>query len=229
MTVHDQPLQEVLEEIWIQRERGRDGLEALAEGVGPRLEAASLAAVLEEGEREELLRRDGDRVSLTEKGEEVSRGIIRRHRLAETLFLHVLELPEGEAEESACELEHHLSLRVVDAVCSFLGHPPQCPHGKPIPRGECCRRFSTKVRPLIVPLTEVAPGQHVSITYISAAEAGVLDRLGSLGVVPGVACRLRRKRPAAVLQLGETLVALDRDLMRHVFVRLEEPGPGQEA
>jgi len=227
--VHNQPLQEVLEEIWIQREQGRDDLEALAEGVGPRLETVSLEAVLEEGERTGLLRREDGRVFLTQEGEKVSRGIIRRHRLAETLFLHVLELPEGDAEESACEMEHHLSRRVMDAVCSFLGHPPHCPHGKPIPRGECCRRFTSKVRPLIVPLTEVAPGQQVRITYISTAEVRVMDRLGSLGVVPGTVCQLRRKRPAAVLQVGETLVALDRKLMRHVFVRLEEPGPGQEA
>jgi len=27
---------------------------------------------------------------------------------------------------------------MTDSICSFLGHPKFCPHGKPIPRGACC-------------------------------------------------------------------------------------------
>jgi DtxR family Mn-dependent transcriptional regulator len=222
-------LEEVLEEIWIQREKGCEDLGSVTRGAGPRLGSASMEALLDEGEEKGLLHREGGKVLLTEAGEQAARGIIRRHRLAETLFLHVLELPEGEAEESACELEHHLSRNVVNAVCSFLGHPPHCPHGRPIPRGECCRRFTGKMRPLILPLSEVAPGQQVRISYVSTGDEKVLDRLGALGLVPGARCQMRRRRPALVLQVGETLVALDRSLMRHVFVRLEEPGPHMEA
>ena len=27
-----------------------------------------------------------------------------------------------------------------EKICSFLGHPKTCPHGAPIPAGECCTR-----------------------------------------------------------------------------------------
>jgi DtxR family Mn-dependent transcriptional regulator len=226
--VHDL-LEEVLEEIWTLREEGRHDVKSLAEGVGPRLEETPLESLLHQGVRLRLLRLEEGEIQLTEEGEEQARGIIRRHRLAETLFLHVLELPEGEAEESACELEHQLSRTAVNAVCSFLGHPPYSPEGKPIPRGECCRRFTGKMQPLIVPLSEVAPGQQVRISYISTGDVQVIDRLGSLGVAPGVRCRLRRRRPAPVLQVGETMVAIDRKLVGHIFVRLEEPGPDMPA
>ena len=42
-------------------------------------------------------------------------------------------------EEEACFFEHILSPVMTDSICGFLNHPPACPHGKPIPRGECCR------------------------------------------------------------------------------------------
>ena len=40
-----------------------------------------------------------------------------------------------ELEATACEFEHVLSPAVEESVCTFLGHPPVCPHGKPIPPG----------------------------------------------------------------------------------------------
>ena len=88
------------------------------------------------------------RYELSPEGEKRARGIVRRHRLAEILFAQVLEVEAQEAERSACELEHTLSESVVDRVCTFLGHPPACPHSKPIPQGECCRVFTRKVEPL---------------------------------------------------------------------------------
>ena len=34
--------------------------------------------------------------------------------------------------------EHILSPEATDRICSFLGHPRTCPHGSPIPAGQCC-------------------------------------------------------------------------------------------
>src|SRR3954463_5105895 len=86
---------------------------------------------------------------LSESGAVRARGIVRRHRLAEVLFVQALGTNLHDAEISACEMEHMLSEPVVDRVCAFLGHPPACPHGKPVPSGECCRVYSTRVGPLI--------------------------------------------------------------------------------
>jgi DtxR family Mn-dependent transcriptional regulator len=68
-----------------------------------------------------------------------ARIVIRRHRLAERLFIDVLSIrDEHEVEESACKFEHILSPEVTDSMCALLGHPTECPHGSPIPPGECC-------------------------------------------------------------------------------------------
>src|SRR5580658_8825708 len=75
----------------------------------------------------------------TPAGEERARNVIRRHRLSERLFMDVLSIrDEVEIESSACKFEHILSPDVTDRLCSLLGHPLYCPHGSPIPQGECC-------------------------------------------------------------------------------------------
>src|SRR5438477_12227297 len=75
----------------------------------------------------------------TPAGEERARTVIRRHRLAERLFMDVLSIrDEVEVESSACKFEHILSPDVTDRICTLLGHPVECPHGSPIPPGECC-------------------------------------------------------------------------------------------
>jgi putative ABC transport system ATP-binding protein len=88
-----------------------------------------------------MVKPDGESFLLTEKGQERAKDIIRRHRLAECLFRDTFEIRSNEQIESnACVLEHVLSPEVTESICKFLKHPTQCPHGRPIPRGECCEK-----------------------------------------------------------------------------------------
>ena len=78
-------------------------------------------------------------IQLTERGRKRAADVIRRHRLAERLFTDSLAMDsETEIEEQACKFEHILSPEATDKICTFLGHPRTCPHGAPIPPGECC-------------------------------------------------------------------------------------------
>jgi len=91
-----------------------------------------------------LLTNENGQAEMTPKGEKRARDVIRRHRLAERLFCDVLSISdEAEIEASACKFEHILSPEVTDRMCSLLGHPEACPHGSPIPRGECCAENRT--------------------------------------------------------------------------------------
>ena len=80
----------------------------------------------------------GLRSALTSEGHRRAEALIRRHRLAETLFSETFQMHESVVEAEACYFEHILSPAVTDSICAFLGHPPACPHGKAIPRGACC-------------------------------------------------------------------------------------------
>jgi len=80
-------------------------------------------------------------VDFTPAGQQRAADVIRRHRLAERLFTQTLKVQnEDEIEQQACKFEHILSPEVTEKICSFLGHPTTCPHGSPIPAGECCEK-----------------------------------------------------------------------------------------
>jgi putative ABC transport system ATP-binding protein len=77
-------------------------------------------------------------VQLTEGGKTRARDVVRRHRLAERLFKDTFRIDDHEAHTQACKFEHIISPELDQRICTFLGHPKTCPHGNPIPPGDCC-------------------------------------------------------------------------------------------
>jgi putative ABC transport system ATP-binding protein len=77
-------------------------------------------------------------VYLTETGNRRARDVVRRHRLAERLFKDTFAIDDSEAHTQACKFEHIISPELDQRICTFLGHPKTCPHGNPIPPGDCC-------------------------------------------------------------------------------------------
>lgn len=207
---------EVLETLWYLDEAGRaiTGSNEIRLKVDP----AELEAMLDQLENAGMLRRQQN-IELTKAGEERARAIVRRHRLAEVLFSEVLQVSMEDAEASACELEHTLTERVVDRVCTFLGHPPKCPHGKPIPRGSCCKLFDRRVEPLISRLADLPIGQSAPIVFIAPRSTARLNRLATLGVVPGTFVRLLQRKPSVVIECGETSLAIEEDVAGEIYVR----------
>jgi putative ABC transport system ATP-binding protein len=85
-----------------------------------------------------LILEPGPILEFTQRGRIEARDLVRRRRLAEVLFSSALHLSEPEVESVACRMEHIIDPEVTTSICSFLGHPRQCPHGRPIPSGNCC-------------------------------------------------------------------------------------------
>ncbi len=211
-----QRIEEMAEEIWSLTERGQNQRPRLI--TGSKLGDEAATETLEEMARRDMIRADGEQVILRPAGEAVARAVIRRHRLAEVLFSQVMAVGEEDTEQTACQVEHILSAEVTDRICTFLGHPPTCPHGKEIPRGDCCANFRKKVAPLVQPLSELAIGSQGRIVFITQALHRRLDRLLTLGIQTGGVVRLQQTRPSVVLQVGQTSVALDREICREIFV-----------
>lgn len=76
--------------------------------------------------------------SLTPAGQEIGRGVIRKHRLLERFLVDVVGLDAAKAEEPACSMEHAIPPEMERWVCELLGHPSTGVDGKPIPPGPCC-------------------------------------------------------------------------------------------
>ncbi len=211
----EERIDEILELIWTLREKGISDLDQLLETTRD-VEAKSILHTMI---KDDLFQIEGTRVVLKEHGEEKAREIIRRHRLTERLFTEIFEMSEEEVEEEACKLEHILSPSVTESVCTFLGHPPTCIHGKPIPRGECCLKFKKEMKPLVIPLEELGLGEEGRIVFIAPKSHQRLDRLSTLGVVPGSVVKMHQRNPSHVLQIGETTLALDREIVRDIYVK----------
>lgn len=164
-------------------------------------------------------RRNGH-IQLTPAGRDAAETIIRCARLAERLLVDVLRIRDDLVEPSACRLEHNLSEEVADSICTLLGHPRTCPHGHPIPPGECCRRAKTDVQPIIKPLSTLRPGEEGTVAYVSSRSHGRLVRLGSLGLMPGQVLLVKQVRPSFVVAYGEMELALDKGVADEIYVRL---------
>ncbi|WP_456369064.1 metal-dependent transcriptional regulator [Geoglobus sp.] len=154
---------------------------------------------------------------LTDSGLEKARKIIRLHRLAERLLHDVLRASEHEVESSACRFEHVISEEVEEAICTLLGHPEVCPHGREIPRGECCIRGEEEVRSLVVRLTSLSPGEEGEIKYLSGEEE-VIKKVISIGLLPGKKVKVIRVFPTFLVQVGNTQIALDERIAETVHV-----------
>ena len=126
-------IDEVLEYLFLEREGHRIPPEVCARGA-----LLSKTALIEHIERRGLVTRNGGTPRFTPEGETRARLLVRRHRLAETLFTERFGMDHSRVEEEACYFEHRLSPEMTDAICAFLGHPRRCPHGHDIPSGGCC-------------------------------------------------------------------------------------------
>ncbi len=206
---------EVLELLWTLREEGRTSVSQLLASSGEERPAEVLKELVAGG----LVETSQEEVQLTAAGEERAQAIIRRHRLAEVLLHNLFDLDSSQVESSACKFEHILSNAVTDSVCTFMGHPPVCPHGKAIPRGECCDRIRTEIHPLVTRLSDAGLGDTVRIVFITPKSRKRLEKLSALGIVPGGRLRLLQRNPSFVLQIGETTVAVDRDITDEIFVK----------
>jgi putative ABC transport system ATP-binding protein len=133
----------LLEQIWICGEEGKPAQVTSLHATGP---AGSLPLVTEEPAARILGRmtdlrlvdlRNGE-AQLTPVGTQRARDVVRRHRLAERLFKDTFSIDESEVHTQACKFEHIISPELDQRICTFLGHPKTCPHGNPIPPGDCC-------------------------------------------------------------------------------------------
>jgi putative ABC transport system ATP-binding protein len=133
----------LLEQIWTCGEEGKPAQVGTLRASGP---AGKLPVVPEEPAVRVLSRmsdlhlvalQNGE-VQLTPVGSQRARDVVRRHRLAERLFKDTFSVDDSEAHTQACKFEHIISPELDERICTFLGHPKTCPHGNPIPPGDCC-------------------------------------------------------------------------------------------
>ena len=176
--------EEILADLWVRREQQKEGPPLAGEDTEAGLRELAAAGLIDEGTGQ---------ASLTEEGEREAAGIVRRERLAERLLVDVVNLGETAATEVACKFEHLLRRGIDDEICTLLGHPKVCPHGSPIPPGECCRAGAREAGKIVSALCDLSPGQGGIIAYIHGRQPAMMQRmLVSLVRVNGTGARRSR-------------------------------------
>ncbi len=212
-------IEEILESIWKAVEQGDATLEAVQRICPDQVTSDDLQLL----EKRELITREGTSLRFTPKGEEQAKSVVRRHRLAESLFATILDLDAERREAIACEVEHTLLPEVEQAICTLLGHPTICPDGKSIPPGRCCTAGRTVASTVVVNLTQMQPGTRGRITYIKPKHHQRLHRLSSFGLTAGTVIELHQTSPAYCIRFEGTELAINRDVAEDIFVaRLDE-------
>lgn len=224
--------EEYLEKLWEMKEQDDASFDNLKNIINGDFKSNLLDELAREGFVE--LTNERREINLTEEGERQARRIIRAHRLGERLLYDVFG---GEFETDACEFEHLSALGIVDGICTLLGHPRQCPHGMPIPEGECCRQSAKTTRNLIVPITELEIGQSARIAYVNCRDDGQMHKLSSLQIRPGSTIKLHQRSPCSVIECEGASIALDDEILSSICVwsntsqfkpETEEPVPVQD-
>lgn len=211
---NNQGIDEILEIIWMKKEEGKHDLCVIEDEI--RLE--KLQNLLGQMERDGLIEISDGKILFAKKGEIEASGLIRRHRLAERLLTDVLEAKEG-LEDSACKFEHILSDEVTDAICTLLGHPKECPHGLKIPEGKCCSKAKEIIESLVISLDKLNVGEYATVAYILTHNHPRLHKLMSFGVSPGIKIKVHQKFPVYVIEIDETQIALEKDIVSNIYVK----------
>lgn len=162
--------------------------------------------------------KDG-RVYFRQEGKEEGRRTIRRHRLAERLMMDVFNIHGETGNDKACQFEHLLNEGVDVKVCTMLNHPATCPHGKPIPPGDCCDEARREGDLGVVPLTELKSSEEGEIAYIQTEDNKKMQKLMAMGVLPGNRIVLIQTFPSYIFRVGFSEFAIDTNMAREIFVR----------
>jgi len=208
--------QDILEKLWTAfEEEQRKAVSVNELGLnGQTSELSELVA-------RKLILTSGDLLELTAEGRREAENAIRRHRLAERLLNDVLATKHHLLEENACKFEHLLYKGIDDSICTLLGHPKVCPHGRPIPPGECCYKEKEAGVRLVAALADLNPGQGGKIAYVQSRSSQVITKLMAIGILPGTPIHLIRRYPSYVFEVGNTQYAVDKDIANEIYVRLE--------
>jgi DtxR family Mn-dependent transcriptional regulator len=160
---------------------------------------------------------------LSQEGNKVALGIIRRHRLWEYFLAEKLRFTWNEVHAVAEDLEHVSSKKLIDALDEFLGFPRVDPHGDPIPDASGKIEAARQVGLNELPLNK--PG---FVSHVINQSSGILEMLRDKNISIGTRVEVRKKFEydhSLELLIGNTKgrssrVGISEQLAKNIFVKI---------
>lgn len=127
-------------------------------------------------------------LQLTDDGRRAAALVVRKHRLTEMFLVEKMGFGWEEVHPIAEQIEHVNSPDFFARMDELMGHPTTDPHGSPIPDPEgniAARQYAT--------LSEVSPGQTVTIAALADSSASFLLYLNDRKLALGVPLTVRNR------------------------------------
>jgi DtxR family Mn-dependent transcriptional regulator len=189
---------------------------AIAQRLG--ITGPTVTAMLKKLDKEKYLKHISYQgVVLTDKGEKLAIGVIRKHRLVELFLNEVLGLDWDKVHVEAEKLEHVISDEVLARMDHILGYPKIDPHGDPIPT----REGRIENADIDRSLADTEVGEPVAINRVSDDDPDKLRFMAKLGLFPNVKLRITYKSPFdgdISIKVGSSYHRLPRDVARSIYV-----------
>ncbi len=155
---------------------------------------------------------------LTNDGNKVALGIIRRHRLWEYFLAEKLKFSWDEVHEVAEDLEHVSNKKLIDKLDEFLGFPRTDPHGDPIPDANGKIEMSKKIC-----LTEMALNTTGIVSSVSDQSSEILELLEHKKIAIGTRLEVKKKFDfdnSMEVKIGrQPAFTISKQLAENIFVK----------
>jgi len=159
--------------------------------------------------------------SLTNEGNRVALGIIRRHRLWEYFLAEKLKFSWDEVHDVAEVLEHVSNKKLTDKLDEFLGFPRVDPHGDPIPDAngkiEDNNQFCITALPL---------NTHAIVCKVSNQKSEILELLKYNNISIGSKVEVKKKFDfdnSMEIRIGrQPSFIISEQLSKNIFVNYAE-------
>lgn len=155
---------------------------------------------------------------LTQEGNKVALGIIRRHRLWEYFLAEKLKFTWDEVHEVAEDLEHVSSKKLVDKLDEFLGFPRVDPHGDPIPDANGKIEFTRKIPLTALPLLTAA-----TVSNVKDQSSSILELLEHKHISIGTRLEIKKRfefDESLEIKIGrQPAFTISKQLAENIFVQ----------
>ena len=156
-------------------------------------------------------------VSLTDEGCFMALMIVRKHRLWEVFLVEKLDFSWDEVHDVAEQLEHIKSEKLTDKLEEFLDFPTEDPHGDPIPdRNGKIANVDKKL------LSEMIVGKKVICVGVKDSSSAFLQYLDKQQIALGSAIEVISKEDfdmSLTIKLGDKQVTVSNKIAANLFVK----------
>jgi DtxR family Mn-dependent transcriptional regulator len=156
-------------------------------------------------------------VTLTERGFQLAKMIVRKHRLWEVFLVEKLSFSWDEVHDIAEQLEHIKSETLVNRLDKYLGYPSVDPHGDPIPNenGEITKRNKLL-------LSEALVNQSYQCVGVKNSASDFLQYLNKNNIKLGTTFIIKERElydNTLLLEMDSKLITVSNKIATNLYVQ----------